>query len=64
MHIFEGNEKKIDLEISANNTIREEALNFIESIKNSKMPFNSHIIGAKNVDVIEKIIEDTDKNAT
>ena len=64
MHIFEGNEKKFDLEISANNTIREEALNFIESIKNSKMPFNSHIIGAKNVDVIEKIIEDTDKNAT
>ena len=57
MHIFEGNEKEFDVEIEANNTIREEAINFIESIKNKKMPFNSHIIGAKNVDVIEKIME-------
>ena len=57
MHIFEGNEKEFDVEIEANNTIREEAINFIKSIKNKKMPFNSHIIGAKNVDVIEKIME-------
>ena len=54
---FEGDEKKIDVEINANNTIREEALNFIGSIKDRKMPFNSHIVGAKNVDVIEKIME-------
>jgi len=56
MRIFEnGNE--FDVEIEANNTIREEALNFTESIKSQKMPFNSHIIGAKNVDVIEKIMK-------
>ena len=54
--IFEDGEIN-DVEIEANNTIREEALNFIESIEKGKMPFNSHIIGAKNVDVIEKIME-------
>jgi predicted dehydrogenase len=57
MHIFEGNNKDFDMEIQDNNTIRDEALNFINSIKNQKMPFNSHIIGAKNVDIIEKIME-------
>ena len=56
MHIFE-NGKEYDVKIEVNNTIREEALNFISSIKNKKMPFNSHIIGAKNVDAIEKIIK-------
>lgn len=56
MHVFE-NGKEFDIDIEANNTIKEEALNFIGSIKNKKMPFNSHIIGAKNVDVIEKIME-------
>jgi len=54
--IFEDGEIN-DVEIEANNTIREEALNFIESIEKGKMPFNSHIIGAKNVDVIEKLME-------
>ncbi|HEC77245.1 MAG TPA: Gfo/Idh/MocA family oxidoreductase [Thermoplasmatales archaeon] len=57
MHVFEGKERDFDVEIEANNTIREEAINFIESIKNRRMPFNSHIIGAKNVDVIEKIMK-------
>lgn len=57
MHIFEGNNKDFDMEIKNNNTIRDEAMNFIESINNKKMPFNSHIIGAKNVDIIEKIME-------
>jgi len=57
IHIFEGNKRDFDLEVEGNNTIREEALNFVDSIKNKKMPFNSHIIGAKNVDIIEKIME-------
>lgn len=34
IHVFEGNEKDFDIEIEANNTIREEALNFIDYIKN------------------------------
>jgi len=57
IHVFEGNERDFDLEVEGNNTIREEALNFVDSIKNGKMPFNSHIIGAKNVDIIEKIMK-------
>ncbi|RKX93393.1 MAG: hypothetical protein DRP84_08495 [Spirochaetes bacterium] len=56
LNIFE-NEGAIEVEVDTNNTIKEEALNFIDSIKSRKMPFNSHIIGAKNVDVIEKIME-------
>ena len=57
IHVFEGNEKDFDLEVESNNTIKEEAINFVDSINNMKMPFNSHIIGAKNVDVIEKIMK-------
>jgi hypothetical protein len=58
IHVFEGNERDFDLDVRSNNTIKEEAINFINSIKQNKMPFNSHIIGAKNVDIIEKIIKD------
>lgn len=47
---------RYEISIEANNTIREEILNFIEAVDSGKMPFNSHIIGAKNVDIIEKII--------
>jgi predicted dehydrogenase len=57
IHIFEGNENQFDLEVKSNNTIKEEAINFVNSIRENKMPFNSHIIGAKNVDVIEKIVK-------
>jgi len=57
IHIFEGNERDFDLEVQSNNTIKDEAMNFITSIKQNKMPFNSHIIGAKNVDIIEKILK-------
>jgi len=45
-----------EIPVEANNTIREEILNFIEAIDSKKMPFNSHIVGAKNVDIIEKIM--------
>ena len=57
IHIFEGNEKQFDLPVESNNTIKEEAENFIGSITSMKMPFNSHIIGAKNVDIIEKVMK-------
>ena len=45
-----------EIPVDANNTIREEILNFIEAVDSRKMPFNSHIIGAKNVDIVEKIV--------
>ena len=51
-------DKKQSIPVKANNTIREEILNFIESIDSGKMPYNSHIIGAKNVDIIEEIIKE------
>lgn len=55
IHIHEK-EKELDIKIEANNTIREEALNFISSIESGKMLYNSHIVGAKNVDIIEKML--------
>jgi predicted dehydrogenase len=58
MHVFEGNTNQLDLPVEGNNTIREEAVNFIDSVKTGKMMFNSHIIGAKNVDIIEKVMAD------
>ena len=57
MIVIEGN-NRYEIPVEANNTIREEILNFIEAVDSRKMPFNSHIIGAKNVDVIENIIRD------
>ncbi len=42
--------------IEVNNTIREEALNFINSIKSKRSPFNSAIIGARTVSLIEEIV--------
>ena len=57
MHVYE-NGKENDINPGANNTIREEALNFINSINNKRMLYNSHIIGARNVSVIEKILQD------
>lgn len=56
LHIYEGNQKEFDIPVEKNNTIRDEALNFITSIQNKKMLYNAHIIGAQNVDIIEKIL--------
>lgn len=57
LHIFENETKKeFEWNIESNNTIRDEALNFISSIKNKKMMYNSHIIGLKTIDIIENII--------
>ena len=50
----EGNVEKIEVE--ANNTIREELVNFIESVKTGKSFKNSAIIGLRTVDFIEKTI--------
>lgn len=56
LQIFEDG-SEVDLRISNNNTIKGEALNFISSIKNKKMQYNSHIIGARTVDAIERIMK-------
>ena len=46
-----------DISIENNPTIRGEALNFIDCLKDGKNRFNSHIIGLQNTEVIEKIME-------
>jgi len=48
----EGNCKK--LEITPNNTIREEILNFIKAIRNGKNEPNSGIIGIRSIEAVEK----------
>lgn len=54
--LYRDTEEK-EIPVDANNTIRGEAENFIESVKDGKMKYNSHIIGARNVRTIEKIWE-------
>lgn len=44
------------LEVSANNTIRDEALNFLDAIKTGKNTFNSAIVGARCVEMVERVI--------
>jgi len=57
LYVFENETKKgTEWNVESNNTIKDEALNFISAIKNKKMMYNSHIIGAKIVDIIEKIV--------
>jgi predicted dehydrogenase len=56
INIYEESGNKT-LEIESNNTIRDEAINFIESIKTGKSNFNSAIIGARAVDAIEKALK-------
>ena len=55
IRIFEESEEKL-LEVEVNNTIREEALNFIRAIETGKNNFNSSIVGARNVEMIERAI--------
>mgnify|MGYP000719329067 CR=1 FL=1 len=55
--IFDGNNNKGKLlDVDVNNTIRDEALNFIKAIETGKNTFNSSIVGARNVEMIERAI--------
>jgi len=56
IRIYEGNNKERLLEIEVNNTIRDEALNFIRAIETGKNNFNSSIVGARCVEMIERAI--------
>ena len=55
IRIYEGNEEKL-LKVEVNNTIKDEALNFIRAIETGKNNFNSSIVGARNVEMIERAI--------
>jgi len=54
--IFERNNEEKVLDVEVNNTIRDEILNFIRAIETGKNNFNSSIIGARNVEIIERAI--------
>lgn len=56
INIYE--EGKIEpLKLEANNTIRDEIVNFLNAIETGKSSFNSAIVGARAVDIIKKAIE-------
>ncbi len=57
MYIYEGNDNFFEMPIEDNNTIKEEQENFFEAIKSGRTMFNSHIVGARTVDIIEKTIQ-------
>jgi len=56
IRIYEEGKEQLPKEVEANNTIRDEALNFIRAIETGKNSFNSSIVGARNVEIIEKAI--------
>lgn len=56
LKIFE-NDREQEIKIESNNTMREEALNFVEAIKTGKNTFNSSIIGARSVEMIERALK-------
>jgi len=51
--IYEGSEVK-DMNVNPNNTIKDEILNFIISIKTGKNDYNSSIIGARSIEMISQ----------
>ncbi|MHA1223268.1 MAG: Gfo/Idh/MocA family protein [Candidatus Heimdallarchaeaceae archaeon] len=54
LEIYEKDGSKSKLNINANNTIRDELLNFLNSINSGKNPGNSGIIGLRTVELIEQ----------
>jgi predicted dehydrogenase len=55
IRIYKEDEEE-QLEVEVNNTIRDEALNFIRAIETGKSNFNSSIVGARNVEMVERAI--------
>lgn len=56
MKVYEGEEGK-PMEVEANNTIRDEGLNFVESIESGKNIYNPAIVGARAVESVNKAVE-------
>ncbi len=54
---YDEDGSKDRIEIVSNNTIRDEALNFLNAIRTGKNMFNSAIVGARCVEMIERVIE-------
>jgi len=57
IEIYETNKNKYSIDVHPNNTIRDEILNFIDSIKTGKSQFNPAIVGARAVEMIERAVK-------
>ena len=57
IEVYDVDGSKDRIEVVSNNTIRDEALNFLNAIKTGKNTFNSAIVGARCVEMIERVIE-------
>jgi len=57
LEVYEEGGSKNRIEVVPNNTIRDEAFNFLNAIKTGKNTFNSAIVGARCVEMIERAIE-------
>jgi predicted dehydrogenase len=55
----DGTEKR-HIDVDSNNTIRAEAKNFVKASETGRNRFNSAIVGARTVDIIEQLIEALD----
>jgi len=54
--IYDGSFCK-DLAINANNTIRDEIMNFLDSTKTGKSDYNSSIVGARTIQMVDEAIK-------
>lgn len=54
--IYEKSESE-DLVVEPNNTIRDEILNFLNSIQTGKNDYNSSVIGARSVQIINQVMQ-------
>jgi len=57
LEVYEEDGSKERIAVFANNTIRDEALNFLTAIETGRNAFNSAIVGARCVEMIERVIE-------
>jgi len=60
IEVYEGDNNKNRVEVVPNNTIRDEALNFINAINTGKNTYNSAIVGVRCVEMIERALNNTE----
>ena len=58
---YDEDGSKNRIEVVSNNTIRDEALNFLNAIKTGRNTFNSAIVGARCVETIERVLNNAER---
>jgi predicted dehydrogenase len=64
IHQYDNYNRKIEIQIEANNTIEAMINHFIDRIINERTPINSPLIGAITVHILEKIRESLNNNTS